>query len=202
MNYRTKQEKFWSGEFGTEYTSRNNGKDLIISNLALFSKILNAAPNIKSIVELGCNRGMNLQVLKKIKDFELSGYEINQFAADEAKKLNIADIIVNSILDIKTDKKYDLVFTKGVLIHIDPKDLEQVYEKIYNISNSYILVCEYYSRSPEPLRYRGHEGVLFKSDFAGQLIDKFNLRLIDYGFVYHRDNYFPQDDLTWFLLQK
>ena len=26
--------------------------------------------------------------------------------------------------------------------------------------------------------------------------------LVDYGFSYHRDNSFPQDDITWFLLQK
>ena len=27
------------------------------------------------------------------------------------------------------------------------------------------------------------------------------IKLIDYGFVYHQDKY-PQDDITWFLLQK
>jgi spore coat polysaccharide biosynthesis protein SpsF len=26
--------------------------------------------------------------------------------------------------------------------------------------------------------------------------------LIDYGFVYHRDTAHPQDDITWFLLEK
>lgn len=29
-----------------------------------------------------------------------------------------------------------------------------------------------------------------------------NLHLVDYGFVYHRERNFPQDDLTWFLLEK
>jgi hypothetical protein len=28
------------------------------------------------------------------------------------------------------------------------------------------------------------------------------LRLVDYGFVYRRDPAHPQDDLTWFLLEK
>jgi spore coat polysaccharide biosynthesis protein SpsF len=26
--------------------------------------------------------------------------------------------------------------------------------------------------------------------------------LVDYGFTYHRDNAFPMDDTTWFLLEK
>ena len=29
-----------------------------------------------------------------------------------------------------------------------------------------------------------------------------DLRLVDYGFSYHRDRAFPQDDITWFLLEK
>ena len=34
-------------------------------------------------------------------------------------------------------------------------------------------------------------------------MDKFpSFRLVDYGFVYHRDSNFPKDDITWFLLQK
>ena len=35
-----------------------------------------------------------------------------------------------------------------------------------------------------------------------ELIDKFNLKLIDYGFNYKREKYFPHDDATWFLLEK
>ena len=33
--------------------------------------------------------------------------------------------------------------------------------------------------------------------------DKFkDCALVDYGFIYHRDKYFAQDDVTWFLLEK
>ncbi len=28
------------------------------------------------------------------------------------------------------------------------------------------------------------------------------MRLIDYGFIYRRDPSFPQDDITWFLMEK
>ena len=49
----------------------------------------------------------------------------------------------------------------------------------------------------------GHTDRLFKMDFAGEFIDKFiNTVLVDYGFAYKRDIAFPQDDITWFLLEK
>jgi len=65
------------------------------------------------------------------------------------------------------------------------------------------LMCEYYNPSPVEVNYRGHSGKLFKRDFAGEFLDKFSdVKLIDYGFVYQRDPAFPQDDLTWFLMEK
>ena len=204
MNYKTAQESFWLGEFGDEYIQRNQGEKLIIANIALFSQILKAAPHLKSFAELGCNIGLNLSALYRInKDFDLCGYEINKTAARTAKDLNIARIINDSIINIlPSDKKYDLTFTKGVLIHINPDELNKVYENLYRLSNRYILVCEYYNPTPAVVTYRGNEDRLFKRDFAGELIDKFNLRLINYGFIYHRDSYFPQDDISWFLLEK
>lgn len=108
-----------------------------------------------------------------------------------------------SVLDYQPQSKSDLVLTKGVLIHINPKYLDQVYDSIYKSCGKYICVCEYYNPTPVEVNYRGYQGKLFKRDFAGDILDRFSdLCLIDYGFVYHRDNQFPQDDATWFLLEK
>jgi len=53
------------------------------------------------------------------------------------------------------------------------------------------------------VEYRGQSGKLFKRDFAGEMLDRFgDLSLLDYGFVYHRDPNFSQDDMTWFLMEK
>ena len=71
-----------------------------------------------------------------------------------------------------------------------------------NHPRRYICVIEYYNPTPVTVQYRGHANMLFKRDFAGEMLDRFaGLRLVDYGFVYHRDR-FPQDDLTWFLMEK
>ena len=201
----TDQEALWRGAFGDDYTRRNVSDRQVSSNVSLFARILRCAPGVRSIVELGCNRGLNLQALHALDPaIRLSAYEINKAAAAMAAKLGVAEIHRQSILDLDLEAVMpsDLAFTKGVLIHINPDKLERVYEALHRLSSRYIVVCEYYNPAPVTVPYRGTSETLFKRDFAGELIDKFGLGLVDYGFVYRRDNYFPQDDCTWFLLEK
>jgi pseudaminic acid biosynthesis-associated methylase len=204
MSFKTEQEGFWATNFGNEYTERNHGVKYLASKVALFADILKKTNNIGSIVELGCNRGVNLQALKILKgDVKLYGYEINPFAARLARELSLAEIVEGSILDpIPRIERFDLAFTSGVLIHINPEYLHKVYENLFNLSSRYILICEYYNPTPVAIEYRGHKERLFKRDFAGEMIESYSLRLVDYGFVYHRDNNFALDDGTWFLLEK
>lgn len=204
MAYLTEEEEFWATEFGHEYMKRNSGEHLVVSNMIFFSKILSSAPGIRSFVELGCNIGLNLQALNRLnQNFELSGYEINKQASLKAKELNIASIYNATILDpVTTDKTYDVSFTSGVLIHINPDELKKVYENLYKLSHRYILISEYYNPNPVTVNYRGYNNRMYKRDFAGELIDRYDLDLIDYGFIYHRDPYFPSDDTNWFLLSK
>ena len=156
------------------------------------------------IIELCWYIGLNLRALHRINNnFKLCGYEINKSAAQKSKELNIAEIRQGTILDtLPNDVQYDISFTKGVLIHINPTELHKVYDNLYNLSKRYIVISEYYNPTPVEVSYRDQREKLFKRDFAGELIDKYNLRLIDYGFEYHRDNYFPGGDANWFLLEK
>ena len=204
--FQTEQEHIWEGQLGDEYTDRdhNRGEELLTKNVFFWGKVLSRIPKINSILELGCNIGMNLRALNKINpNFHLVGYEINKKAAEECEKTNIARVQNSSILEpILEEVSFDLTIAKGVLIHINPESLNKVYENLYNMTSKYILVADYYNPSPVMVEYRGHKDRLFKRDFAGELIDKYDLKLIDYGFEYHRDNYFPQDDFNWFLLEK
>lgn len=202
--YKTEQEAFWAGVFGDEYTDRNAGSNQIAANLAIFAKVLHQTKGIKSLIEFGANRGLNLQALRLLlPQVEMSAIEINQKAVVELEKMNGLKIYHQSILDFTPDYKRDLSFISGVLIHINPDALQQVYELIYQSSSRYICVMEYYNPTPVEVTYRGHTDKLFKRDFAGEILDKYDdLSLVDYGFFYHRDNNFPCDDLTWFLLEK
>lgn len=204
MTYRTEQERFWAGTFGDDYIARNRGDVLLAANVALFSRILQRAPGVRSLAELGCNIGMNLQALHRIdRGLELCGVEINHAAAEQARALQIARVIEGTIIEpLPREHQFDLAFTKGVLIHIHPDELPHVYDNLAALSRRYVMVCEYYNPSPVTVNYRGNADRLFKRDFAGELMDRHGLRLVDYGFVYRRDPVFPQDDLTWFLLEK
>ena len=205
MTYETEQEKFWHGQFGDDYTDRNRGSRWVASNTALFARVLRQTVGVRSVNEFGANIGLNLMALEKLlPGVELSGVEINQKAADElAANLPAATVFRQTLLDFQPQRSWDLVFTKGVLIHIKPEMLPVVYALLYRSSARYILLSEYYNPTPVEVIYRGHSKKLFKRDFAGEMLDLFtDLQLLDYGFVYHRDNNFRQDDMTWFLLEK
>ena len=204
MGYLTEQENFWAGNFGDDYIARNNSDGLLHSKVAMWSQMIRCANRIDSIKELGCNIGLNLKALHHLKpDYKLSGVEINKAAAAKAEKLGIASINCGTITEPLTDKKADLTFTAGVLIHINPERLPVVYNNLVSLSSRYILVAEYYNPTPTEVSYRGHSERLFKRDFAGELIDEFNLNLVDYGFWYRRDNIASEfGDMTWFLLEK
>jgi len=203
-SYSTEQEAFWAGDFGDEYSRRNTGDEIVASNVALFARILAAMPRPASILELGCNIGLNLRALRSLLPAaELEAVEINAGAAAQAAQVPGSRIHHGSILDFAPAREHDLVFTKGVLIHIDPASLPAVYDVLYRSSRAYICIAEYYNPAPVEVNYRGHSGRLFKRDFAGEVLQRFpDLTLEDYGFVYRRDPVFPQDDVTWFLLRK
>ena len=135
---------------------------------------------------------------------QVEAIEINATAAAALKNvIPRENIHLTSVLDFTPEHAYDLVLAKGILIHVNPNFLTAVYEKLYLSCGRYILICEYYNPSPVSVVYRGEADRLFKRDFAGEMLDRYGeLRLVDYGFAYHRDASFPQDDITWFLLEK
>jgi pseudaminic acid biosynthesis-associated methylase len=200
------QEKFWKGSFGNSYIKRNQ-KKLIKNNFILFKKIFNKVrlSKINSIIEFGANIGNNLHALKKLKKnlSHLTAVEINKNACKILKKdFKNIKIINKPIVKFRSSNKYNLTIVKGILIHINPKDLNKIYKIIFDSSNKYILIAEYYSQKPVKIDYRGFKNKLFKRDFAGEFLKKFEkTKLLDYGFAYHKDKY-PQDDINWFLISK
>jgi spore coat polysaccharide biosynthesis protein SpsF len=202
--FKTDQEAFWAGDFGTEYIKRNQGDAMMASNLNFFAKALRCTRGIKSCIEFGANIGMNLKALKLLyPSIDAHGIEINAEAAKQLGELISHDHVYNaSILDFSPTRLWDLSLVKGVLIHINPAALPLVYDKIVASAGRYLLVAEYYNSTPVSIPYRGHNDRLFKRDFAGEIMERHSqMQLIDYGFAYRRDPNFPQDDITWFLMK-
>jgi spore coat polysaccharide biosynthesis protein SpsF len=203
--FKTEQEAFWAGEFGNAYIGRNESKELLASNTHFFAHALAQTRCLRSCIEFGANIGMNLQAIRALyPHIECDGVEINVEAAQRLSTvIGLSGVHNQSILDFNTDRQWDLVLIKGVLIHINPSVLKEVYDKLVGSCGRYLLVAEYYNPVPVAIPYRDHKDRLFKRDFAGEIMDRYpELNLVDYGFVYRRDPNFPQDDITWFLMEK
>ena len=202
MRAKTEQEAFWEGSFGDEYTKRNVTAPEL--RAGFFKRLFERAPDVRSACELGANRGDNLAALRRLRpDLALTGVEVNAAAAAVMGDIPGVTSVVSSIQDFNTEQRFDLVFTCGVLIHVNPGDLPAIYRKMVALSSRYILVNEYFNPRPVELDYRGHGGRLFKRDFAGELLDAHpdTVRVVDYGFLWKRLE--PGwDDTTWVLMEK
>ncbi len=169
------QREFWLGEFGDSYMQRNNNIDKIneeyaketgISVEQIFHKFFDKVNRKSKILELGCNIGLNLNMLQKMGFTNLSGVELNKKALDIAQKNNNDITFINSSIEnFKTSETYDLVYTADVLIHIHPSALKSIINKIINLTNNYIFGFEYYSDNLTEIKYRNYSNVCWKQNF-------------------------------------
>lgn len=201
--YKTEQEAFWAGDFGTAYAGRNEGEKFVEAARGVVSRILAKADGVTSVLELGANVGMNLRALRTLLPAaSLEGVEINPAAHEKLKAIEGVTAHLGSIFDYQQAIPVDLAFTSGVLIHINPDELPRVYDTLFNSSRRYVAIAEYYSEKIEAMPYRGHADRLWKRDWCAEIMARHPLTLIDYGFIYHADPKFLGEDLTWFLMEK
>ncbi|MGH1338219.1 MAG: pseudaminic acid biosynthesis-associated methylase [Aureispira sp.] len=175
---KTEQIGFWSGDFGKEYTDRNNwdfdGWNAFyketwgVTKLEINQPLLDALPKDARILEVGCNIGLQLKGLQQQGFTNLYGIELQAYAVEKAKSVTKGmNIIQGSGFDIPfKDGFFDLVLTNGVLIHIAPKDLPKIMQEIYRCSKQYISGFEYYAEEVVDLNYRGNKGFLWKADYS------------------------------------
>jgi len=192
----TKQLKKWKNSFGKEYTDRNSFSVAQLDNLykkryGLTRTKLNidfiGKLNKKiKILEVGSNVGNQLLMLQKMGFKNLFGLEPLEYAVELSKKRLIGiNIIRGSAFDIPfKDIYFDLVFSSGVLIHINPKDIRKAMKEIYRCTNKYIWGFEYFSEKYQEVNYRGEKNLLWKADFPRLYIQNFSdLKLIKVKYI-------------------
>ena len=133
----------------------------------------------------------------------LFGIELQKHCVLKAKELHPeADIIQGSAFDIPfRDKYFDLVFTNNVLIHFSPKDIDRVLKEIWRVSCDYIWGFEYYAPHYVEVSYRGHADLLWKTDFAGEYMQRYpDLKLVQENMYEYQDEKGLVDKM--YLLQK
>ena len=182
----TPQKKSWAGDFGREYTDRNtlSGAQLDslyrtnygITRRQLNEDFLNDIPRDARILEVGCNSGNQLLLLREVGFTNLWGAEVQSYALELAKaRVPDAQLSQASALDLLyEDADFDLVFTSGVLIHISPADLERALDEIHRCAKTWIWGMEYYAPEVTQVNYRGHDGLLWKMDYVKRYLDRFD----------------------------
>jgi len=197
----TDQLKRWTGKFGKEYTDRNM---ISLSNLKksyqdtygikrteLNKLFLGKMSRSMRILEVGSNVGNQLLCLQKMGFKNLYGIEPQSYAVELSKKRSKdINIIKGDAFDIPyKDKYFDLVFTAGVLIHIDPRDINKAIKEIYRCSRKYIWGYEYYSEKYEEIIYRGKKNLLWRANFPKIYIDAFpDLKMVKIRFLKYLEN--------------
>jgi spore coat polysaccharide biosynthesis protein SpsF len=204
----TFQSSLWRSTFGDEYIARNPASANNVQVAAmLWAQILRRVQGDRprTILEVGANVGINLRALRSLSDAELYAIEPNATARARLAEqsilpaANILDGLATSIA--LADASMDLVFTRGVLIHIHPNDLLVSCRELHRVARRYIVSIEYFSANPEELTYRSQSNALFKRDFGAFWLDNFrDLRVLDYGFAWQRLT--GLDNLTWWMFEK
>jgi len=207
--------KEWEGSFGNKYIKRNIytlsqlDKDYYLTfgmtRSQMNEDFLGKLNRHMKILEVGSNIGLKLRFLADMGFKDLYGIEINEEAINLANKLNTRlpiYIIKGSAFDIPfKDNYFGLVFTSGVLIHINPLHIKHALREIYRVTKKYIWGSEYYADRFKEVIYRGKKNLLWKTDYAKLYTDMFNdLILIKEKRYSYLDNLKKIN--TMFLLKK
>jgi pseudaminic acid biosynthesis-associated methylase len=204
--FNTPEEIFWKDEYANDYIAKNSEFDNSLGAKAWELMLKKVKPEISSFLECGCNIGRNIYQLATVLPeaeksiIEISKPAFNYVTSNFQFKLSFNGPILESDFE---KNSFDLVFTMGVLIHINPDDLLKTMSFMNNYSKKYILMGECFNRTPVMIEYQGKVNKLYKRDFGKLFIENFSVKLVDYGFLWgHIYDPAGFDDVTWWLFEK
>ena len=185
----SEQEEAWRGDCGMEYHERNDmtAQELDNHYQKLYGFELsdmhqfwfNSDPAIgDKWLEVGCGTGNIMNILHLHAAVKLYGVDINEAAVVIAKRRGFNVQIASALKLPFEDESFDMVYTSGLLIHIQPDDLKQVMGEIVRVSKRYVWGLEYYHPTVlsafddvtmfrgRNIDYRGKKGLLWASDYV------------------------------------
>jgi pseudaminic acid biosynthesis-associated methylase len=194
--------EFWTGQDGDAYIDRNelNSRN-VGQRVGMWRRVFDHIIHPYSILEVGASVGINLAAIKQVLPpiVKVYGVEPNDYA--RAKLRSITDRAIEATADDIPlgDCSVDVVFTSGVLIHIEPEKLLASCREMHRVASRYIVCAEYFSDKPQQIEYRG--SYIWKRDFGKFWLDNFeDLRPIGCGFEWR--SLTGIDNLTWWVFEK
>ncbi len=185
-------EEMWMGELGNESTIRNKG---VYTERRFFWQKIIEEFRPRNTLEIGCNDGF--KNLCWLGDYAV-GLEINMNAVTIGRKGNMS-ILWGKATDIPfKDNWFDLVFTAGLLIHIEPKEIKKAMQEIIRVSKKYVLCIEYYAVKERERSFLGEMGITFERPW-NDLYTGMGLKIIETGFLTKEDGF---NELNYWMFTK
>ena len=139
----------YDNEFWRKYADENESR--INDEFAKFITNLASSLHCTSILEIGCGTGIDLKEFKE--PFEVNGLDLNDHALDIARKsLPNVNFKNGNITKMPyEDSSIDFIFTHKLLNYLDDDVLVAGVAEIFRVSKKYILNCELFGESEEPI---------------------------------------------------
>ena len=174
--------KLWN-----DYTDEN--KDSGQKELSKFIYHVSTSLGGKKICEVGCNIGNNLSEFPL--DLDIHGIDMNEHALEQARK-NHPSFKFQCTSGDKIpydDSFFDVVFTRGVLIHISKENLDSVLKEMLRISKKWVFNLEYFGEEGKMINWKRGDDLLWYrnmkekwSDFDVEIISDVEIPLeVDSG---------------------
>jgi pseudaminic acid biosynthesis-associated methylase len=197
----SEQLEYWTGRFGTEYSKRNPVTlEIVEKRGEFFKKVLDKLKPV-GILEVGCNVGLNLAsigMIVKVPNYVV-GVEPNE-PSRRAAEISGLRVYPDFGQDLKfADESFSLVFTCGVLIHLDESSITKVIREMIRVSRKYLLFIEYYSETDLEVEYHGMKNMLWKRNWPKWLEACGVTKKVDSG-VLPRSTGF--DNCHWWIYEK
>jgi SAM-dependent methyltransferase len=142
--------------------------------------------SLGKIIELGCNSGKNLEILRKQGYKDLTGIDVNKYAFEHMKKVypELYKIttkkigLIENITDTM-DNIYDLSFTIAVLIHIDSKERSKIYKWLSGHSRYIIFIEKNFGG------IKLNEGEIYNNIYPRDELEKLGFKLVKFSNLHH-----------------
>lgn len=130
----------------------------------------------ETILEVGCGFGRNIKYLMSqgIRSSRITGVDLSPEMIRKARRYlgkSHINLKTANVLGLPfTDKEFDIVFTHGVLMHVEPRDLKKALQEIVRVSKNKIIFIEQ--------NYGGNE-YTFIHDYK-KLLNSLKLNIVEY----------------------
>lgn len=164
-------------------------KQIYASNFLIhehFKKYLKSKNDIKTILEIGCGKGVYPIFNKELfDDLNYTGIDISHTAIDFCKQNSKFTFLCDDFIKMKMNNKFDLVYTHAVVDHV--YDIDEFISKIIDKTNHYAYINSYRGFFPElknhKMQWDGYEGCYFNNISIKQIKNLFSSKGL------HEDEY-------------